>query len=520
MAYENIGDVPLESLAPGDTVLIHYRNDPYCEKWVIARSGTASDNIVFLGVPGPGGELPVIDGRDAITRQELDYWSEGRGVINLGGSNIPNQDPDYLVIENLEIRSGRSPFTFTDDDGQPGSYSDNAASIYVVSGEHITIRNCVLHDCGNGFFSSHESGAITIEYCHIFDNGIEGSIYHHNNYTESHGIIFQYNHFGPLRAGCTGNNLKDRSCGTVIRYNWIECGNRQLDLVESSYSDIYNDPSYRETFVYGNILIEQYSEGNGQICHYGGDGSNPDYYRKGTLHFYNNTVISKRNGNTTLFRLSTNDEFSDTRNNIVQVTDTGNSLALLDTYGNLNVRHNWFRTGWVETHQSGFQGTVADSGGMVTGDMPGFVNPGTEDFHLVSSSECIDAGTLLHSDVLPEHNLLSHYVKHCQSEARPEDGIFDIGAYEYQSTGIGDEESESGTVHTLKVLRDGEYIVFSGLQPGSTLKLFDISGRLLHSSGETGGDEYRWNSNGIPNGMYIFLLVAGETIPGRFIHVR
>ncbi len=519
MPYVNIGDVPLENLDPGDTVRIHYRAEPYCEKWVIARSGTASENIVFQGVPGPGGELPVIDGRDAITRLELDYWSEGRGVINLGGSSIPNQDPDYLVIENLEIRSGRSPFSFTDDSGQPGDYSDNAASIYVVSGEHITIRNCILHDCGNGFFASHQSGSITIECCHIYDNGIEGSIYHHNNYTESHGIIFQYNHFGPLRDGCIGNNLKDRSCGTVIRYNWIEYGNRQLDLVDSSYPDIYNDPSYPETFVYGNILIEQYNEGNGQICHYGGDGSNPDYYRKGTLYFYNNTVVSNRSGNTTLFRLSTNDEYADTRNNIVYVTDSGNRLALLDVNGILNIRNNWFKTGWVETHQSGFQGTVINSGGMVTGDLPGFNNPTSEDFHLAGNSECINAGTFLHSDVLPDHNVLAQYVKHCQYEARPNDGFLDIGAYEYQSTGIA-ERFGSSTTHTLNVYRDGDYIVFSSLEAGSRIELFDITGRLLHSSGETGGDEYRWNTNSVPNGIYLFLLNAGEAMNGRFIVMR
>ena len=70
MSYENIGDVPLESLNPGDSVLIHYRTEPYCEKWVIARSGTASDNIVFSGVPGSEGEIPVIDGRNAVTRLE------------------------------------------------------------------------------------------------------------------------------------------------------------------------------------------------------------------------------------------------------------------------------------------------------------------------------------------------------------------------------------------------------------------------------------------------------------------
>ncbi len=520
MPYGNIGDVPLENLNPGDSVLIHYRTEPYCEKWVIARSGTSSDNIVFKGVPGSGGEIPVIDGREAVTRLELDYWSEERGVINLGGSSIPNQDPDYVIIENLDIRSGRSPFTFTNDSGQPGSYSENAASIYVISGSHITIRNCILRDCGNGFFASHQSGNITIECCHIYDNGVEGSYYQHNNYTESNGIVFQYNHFGPLRAGCEGNNLKDRSCGTVIRYNLIECGNRQLDLVESDHSGIYNDPSYSETFVYGNILIEQYNEGNSQICHYGGDGSDTDHYRKGTLHFYNNTVISERTGNTTLFRLSTNDEFADARNNIVYVTGTGSRLAMLNVHGILDIRNNWFKTGWVETHQSGFQGTVINSGGLVTGDFPGFADFGTEDFHLAEASPCINAGTSLHTDVLPDHDVLFQYIRHCQYEARPYDGIFDIGAFEYQNTGIGNDTDPSGGSFAPIVYRSGSSIIFSRLESGASIRVYDTTGRLRHSSVEIVGDEYYWNVDNVLNGVYLYLIEGNNAISGKFIVTR
>lgn len=37
---KNIGDVPWETLAPGDIVLIHWRPEPYFEKWVICRRGT------------------------------------------------------------------------------------------------------------------------------------------------------------------------------------------------------------------------------------------------------------------------------------------------------------------------------------------------------------------------------------------------------------------------------------------------------------------------------------------------
>ena len=72
--------------------------------------------------------------------------------------------------------------------------------------------------------SSSATSNITISSNHIHDNGIEGSIYQHNSYTESRGIVFEFNHYGPLRTSCLGNNLKDRSSGTVIRYNWIEAG--------------------------------------------------------------------------------------------------------------------------------------------------------------------------------------------------------------------------------------------------------------------------------------------------------
>ncbi|WP_419641612.1 hypothetical protein, partial [Thiolapillus sp.] len=63
--------------------------------------------------------------------------------------------------------------------------------------------------------------------------------------------------------------------------------------------------------MYGNVLIEPDGAGNSQMVHYGGDSGdsgdsgNESIYRKGTLYFYHNTVVSTRDGNTTLVRLST-----------------------------------------------------------------------------------------------------------------------------------------------------------------------------------------------------------------------
>jgi hypothetical protein len=54
-----------------------------------------------------------------------------------------------------------------------------------------------------------------------------------------------------------------------------------------------------------------------------------------------------------------------------------------------------------------------------------------QDFRLLSSSPAINAGTILHADVLPAHSVTRQYVKHQQSEERPVNGQSDIGAYEF-----------------------------------------------------------------------------------------
>ncbi len=243
--------MPWESLEPGDRVLIHWRETPYAEKWVICRQGTAEQPIIVSGVPGPGGELPVIDGRDAVTRTALSFWNEVRGVIKIGGASVPSDTlPPHIVIENLDIRSGRPPYSFTNDSGAVEHYASNAAAIYVEKAEHLIIRNCVLRDSGNGLFIGAFDGQtqdILIEGNHIYDNGIEDSYYEHNTYTAAIHITYQFNHFGRLRADCGGNNLKDRSAGLVVRYNWIEDGNRQLDLVDAEDSAaLVNHPDYQQ----------------------------------------------------------------------------------------------------------------------------------------------------------------------------------------------------------------------------------------------------------------------------------
>ncbi len=447
----SIGAVPWATLQPGDVVRIHWRSAPYKEKWVLNRRGTAGAPIRVVGVPGPAGQLPVIHGRDAVTAPGLNYTNEVRGILKIGSSNVPPDGlPGHLVIEGLEIRSGRPPYSFTNDGGGTSSYTNNAAAIYVEKAEELTIRNCILRDSGNGIFIGAFGGQtrnIVIEGNWIYGNGNIGSAFEHNTYTEALSITYQYNRFGALRSGANGNNLKDRSAGLVVRYNWIEDGNRQLDLVEAGTPALYNDPSYRETFVYGNVLVESDGEGNSQVVHYGGDSGSTSRYRKGTLHFFHNTVVSTRSGNTTLLRLSTNSEAADVRNNVLYVSAAGTRLAMLNAAGVLDLNRNWLKPGWQASH-SGLSGTLNDLGNQIETAAPGFLDEVAQDFRLSLASPALDVGVPLHAAAGSTHPVLREYVPHAMGADRTVAGPPDLGAFETcPASGCGlifEDDFESG----------------------------------------------------------------------------
>ncbi len=423
-------EVPWHALVAGDTVFIHWREKPYRQKWVIAAHGTAERPIIVRGVPGPDGQLPRIDGERAITPPLLEFWSEERAVIKIGGASVPGvDDASHIVIENLDIRAARPGFQFLGRGGlQP--YSDAASAIYVESGSHITIRNCVLHDCANGFFSAYESSEVLLEGCHLHSNGIIGSFYQHNSYTAGRGVTYQFNRFSPLREGCGGNNLKDRSAGLIVRYNWIEGGNRQLDLVEGDDSDeIVRDPRYRQTFVYGNVLVEHDGDGNNQILHYGGDNGDEPLYRKGVLYFANNSVISNRSGLTTLARLSTNEESAVIAGNILYTAAPGGNFAILDESGLVTLSRNWIKSGWRESHEPVFAGRVT-ARDNIEGDSPGFVDFAHQNFRPAPGSPCVNAGMLLRLSDTHQLTLDWEFAAPRGARARKVQGAIDLGAFE------------------------------------------------------------------------------------------
>lgn len=391
MELKDPGEVAWENLAAGDQVRIYWRSKPYRTKFVLCRRGSAERPIVIQGMPGPGGALPVIDGREAMTRKQLNFWGGDRAVIKIGGANRPADTmPAHLIIRGLEIRSARRPYSFTGRSGRT-SYRKNAASIYIEKGQNILIENCRLRDSGNGIITGPATTDLTVRGCYLFDNGVEKSLYEHNAYIYALGVTFEYNRFGPLRAGCVGNNFKDRSAGLRFICNWVEGGSRCVDLVDASDPRISRDARYSRAEVLGNVLIKSPTSGNNQVVHFGGDSGKTAQYRK-ELIFAHNTVVSSRRGNTVLLRRSHTDAKVVCVNNLAFVTPGVGRLSLLN---DANVRdsqfdRNWFSRGWRISPGSGSR--TLPRGGNLSGIDPGFVNVNGLDLRLAGGSPAIGVG--------------------------------------------------------------------------------------------------------------------------------
>ncbi|WKB53903.1 right-handed parallel beta-helix repeat-containing protein [Eleftheria terrae] len=390
----DLDQVPWEKLAAGDTVRVFYRPAPYHGKAIIAAQGRADAPVRLCGVPGPQGERPVLEGKDAVARRGLAYGHElheSRSVIVLNRFQTEAWEayPKFVQIDGLRIRGAHPKNQFTDTHGQRRNYVEFGACVWVERGHNVVIANNEIDDCTHAIFTnSKEDGdfAVTrnlrIAGNYIHDNGVAGVELVHNTYIQSVGVVYEFNRYGPLRSGAYGNAIKDRSAGVVIRYNRIEGGAHSLDLVEAEdyFKAVKDDPTYRHTYVYGNQITKDGTQGT--TIHYGGDhGGNEASYRKGTLYFFNNTVHIGGNGYAVIFQLSTIDEKAEVWNNVFMFAPTVDHPRMREKQDNegayadpskaggiVNLYRNWIDARWSDSgpwHTVG--GKLNGASNLITG---------------------------------------------------------------------------------------------------------------------------------------------------------
>jgi hypothetical protein len=457
-SYADLGSVPWTSLGPGDVVAIHWRAEPYREKIMISASGTASAPIEIVGIPGPNGQQPVIDGQNATTSSQFHYPAP-----SLPGSTLaliarsPDQPydykPRYITIQGLEFRNAYMDNTYTDSDGTVHNYNAFAAAVWIGAADHVTISHCTLDSSGLGLFAlsngdeAHTTRDLLVEGNSIYGNGVPGNYLEHNVYTEALGVTFAYNNFGPLRPGSTGNDVKDRSAGAVFAYNTFAPGGHMLDLVdpEDDAPILMADPRFATTYVYGNVFNNTGEGAASSLIHLGGDSGDYSIYRP-HLEFYNNTVINVGDQmgddgrwRTIVFQMDSNDQSASVFNNIFFNTPaTAGSapslLEFLDFSGTIDFGTNWVSPDWLPSHDNGvdeFDGTLNGTENLIVDPYndPRFVDPAAGDFHLAAGSSAIGMGIAVPAT---DPAVDSEYV--APQSGAPRATTADLGAFPFEAS--------------------------------------------------------------------------------------
>jgi hypothetical protein len=427
--YASIGAVPWYSLQPGSTVYIHYRATPYKEKFLISTRGTAANWIRVIGVPGPNGERPILDGNGAVTSTNSRYhWTDPSyfqvyGLVHVGPSTA-DVVPAYVEIAGLEIMNADQAYTFTAENGTVRNYDAFSAGIYIRGTKHVIVRDNVIHGCGLGLYTwaggdqdlwwNSLSADVTLRGNYFYNNGVSGQYLQHQVYTESNGVVVEYNRFGIQRNGAAGSQFKDRSAGTVFRYNLVEESTGYfIDLVdpENGWSDIgSSNPKYGQDFVYGNTFINR--DGSPNLVHWAEDqnaGRGRHMQPNGRLYFYDNTIFTLANSQywpTYMFNY-TEGSYScgsaepgrvDVRNNVFVLQAASGTSANTLQFGycgneNFDFGVNWISPGW-STWRSAGPGTSTGASNMIApaGNNPGFVSAAGNDFHLAAGSSALGIG--------------------------------------------------------------------------------------------------------------------------------
>jgi hypothetical protein len=399
--YTTLTAVPWLSLQPGDVVNIFYQAAPYATKIGIEAVGTAAQPIVINGVTDANCNRPIITGANAVPSTDsiaAGFWATSAGsVVEPLGVFVFLWGPDqpyatlqsYITVQNIEVTGGQSANTYTDHSGQVVHYdSGGAAGIYAVAAQYVTIQYCTVTSNDQGvFFNSQDSQRtsyyITLRGNNIYANGMVGNQLVHNIYVQGVRSLYEGNYIGAEIIGGQGSSLKDRSSGTVIRYNYIEASLRAIDLVDTQISpEVLSDPLYNYAWVYGNVIIDNYAIGigSGDLIHWGGDSQgdqspSPNYHN-GPLFFYFNTVVIEndpsyeRDG---IFDMPSSQQSVQASNNIFYFTgnNPNTQVEFGICCGTINLDDsNWISTGWNTSVEVGNTVTVTGTQSLIQGTNP------------------------------------------------------------------------------------------------------------------------------------------------------
>jgi hypothetical protein len=522
----------VDIVGAGDTVLIkaaiyYERVDLTGTNGVEGKSGNAEEGyIIYKNYQN-----------DKVIMEANPSWTWGTAFIS--GKWVPSgseRTVNYIIISGLEIYN-------YPEDGICFEKSSKSGS--GTASHHIIIENCLVHHCGGqagitfeggnedingkGYdiivracttynnnvhgikFTGDETGVIDGE--HIYNSRIEDCVSYNNNNIGIHVSTGHYNItvrnntcYNNGRQGIAGHEIWDSVYeNNTVYENGTSGGdeNEGIGIWNSKNitirgNRIYGNPGYGLKFwedlsstgssptIENNVVLNNNE---------GGIGISTDV-NNGKI--YHNTIAL--NQGTGLY-ITASVSGHDIKNNIV----CQNSNQLSPGNGNIFDYNLYYP-------DISFSGKGAHS---ISGD-PLFVDPlnPTYDFHLQSISPAIDSGTNVGINEDIEGNL------------RPQDAGYDIGAYEYQTTGV-DEQSRgkqlmfrlyqnypnpfNPTTRITYYLPSSSYV---------TLTVYDLLGRaiqtLVSEFQTTGSHSVNFDCGNISSGIYFYQL----KLDNEFVEIR
>lgn len=396
--YTELTQVPWLSLVAGDVVNIYYRATPYATLIGLRAQGTADQPVTINGVTDASCNRPVLTAVNAVPAADSKAANFGADIQGSGIFKIhraPSDDSSthkasFIAIKNLKMVGAKSGNYYYTYNNSRVAYDLFTSAIYAVRVSGLLLENNEIMDNGNGVFIN-TRGISPIDFSSnviLRGNRIEGNGYmtddhEHGTYIEARRVLYEGNYFGPARGGAA---LKDRSSGTVVRYNKIVAGARALDLVDSDEeyeNNIFTDPLYNSAWVYGNVIVNDYASTEGfsiRLIHWGFD-QDAARCRNGRLYFYGNTVVHRgytsTNWYVSIFQQGTNGyDFMPPDSSNYQIdawdnvfTNQGNAngttqFAMLTELGQVNLKGtNYLPTGWIPVGTG--SGTTVTTGSTV-----------------------------------------------------------------------------------------------------------------------------------------------------------
>ena len=412
-------------VSAGDTVFI--ANGNYVGFDLRNTNGTSTDPIVFIGQ----GNNVILDQNGPIRND----------IINI-------ENADYIVIDRIIANDALI----------------NGNGIRVVLSDNCIVRNCTCdNNAERGIFTAFTDD-ILIEH-NVCTNSIdEHGIYVSNSsdrpiirYNECYGnnnIGIHLN--GDLSAGGDGIISDAEIYGNIIHDNNLAAG-INMDGLENPI--VYNNLIYNNHSAQGIALFQQ----DGAIMTSGAK-------------IFNNTIVVPSDGRWGILMSDGANVNTEIYNNIIINQHAWRGCITVESITQLSSDHNILND---KMSNNGDGSTISLTAWQALGldtnsqlaDPPIliFVDPGSNDHHLLSTSQAIDTGTNLVNTIVPDD---------LEGNSRPLGSEYDIGAYEYNPTTDAHIVTSPLDI-TVFPNPFSDMVILDGSFSGYEIKVFDELGVLV-----------------------------------------